>query len=443
MAEKKKNVEETAGGRQSRKEILRARKQQEQLRTIRIVAIIVALILVGVIAFALVNEYAITPQREVATVGGEKITLREWQDWVRFERAQRIITLDDQLEMLGDDVGMVQQFSGQTINELQSYEGLGEATLNRLAQAKIVSQALAERGIVVDDAEVEQRIEEAFNYYGGDSPTPFPSPTQPVEPTPSVTPIGYEETEAPAEVAPPNEPVPTATPVSAEAFEEEYGGLMSKYRDLGVNEAVYRSLVASSVGSELLVEALAEEEGLAEEEIHASAYLLNFPSEEQAQQALADVEASDFLTVWNTIDSQPPAAAEDETPASAFEFLWQTRDTISNNVSPEAAEAIFDAPVGQPSGVIELIGPDGVPTYVLVMPTGQEMRPLNDAERRARKVALFSDYIDEAMTEDVEIGEFWRSRVPTQPILNPKYLQPPTPTPVLPEALDPNKETGE
>lgn len=441
MADNKKNVEDSAGGRQSRKEILRARKQEEQLRSIRIVAIIVALILVGVILFALVNEFIVNPQREVATVDGEKITLQEWQDWVEFERAQRIISLDDQLEMLGNDVGMVQQFSGQTINELQSNEALGEATLNRLAQAKIVSQALAERGIAVDSAEVEKRIEEAFNYYGGDSLPPLPTPTQAPDPTPSVTPIGYEGAEGAAEVVPTNEPAPTATPVSDEAFQEELSGLMGQYRDLGVNENVYRSLVASSVGSELLVDALAEEEDLPDEEIHASAFLLNFPSEKQAQQALDEVKATDFLTVWNTINSQPPTAGEDETPAGAFEFLWQTRDTITNNVSPEAAAAIFDAPVGETSAIIELTGADGSPTYVVVMPSGLETRPLSDAELRARKVALFSAYIEEAMTEDVEIGEYWRSRVPTMPILNPKYLQPPTPTPALPEA--PESDTGE
>ena len=111
MAKKKQEVEEPTGQRQSRKEVLLERKHAEQMRTIRIGAIIVGVLLAAVAVVALVNEYIISPQREVATVAGDTITLQDWTERVEFERAQRIITLEDQLEMLKKDVGMVQQFS--------------------------------------------------------------------------------------------------------------------------------------------------------------------------------------------------------------------------------------------------------------------------------------------------------------------------------------------
>ena len=190
MAKNKQEVEEPTRQRQSRKDYLIERKQQEQMRTIYIGVGIVGVLLVAVILFALVNEFVLSPQREVASVAGEKITLQEWQNRVTFERAQRIITLEDQLEMVNNDVGMVQQFSGQTINELRSYEGLGEAALNSMARDKIIFQALEERGIEISEDEIDRRIAEAYNYFGGESPTPVPTPTDEPDPTPSVTPVG-------------------------------------------------------------------------------------------------------------------------------------------------------------------------------------------------------------------------------------------------------------
>lgn len=447
MAKKNQEVAETADERQSRKEILRERKQQEQLRTIRIGAIIVGLLLGAVVLVALVNEFFISPQREVATVAGEKITLKDWQDRVRFERAQRIISLEDQLEMLNNDVGMIQQFSGQTINELQSHETLAEVVLNNMTQDKIIFQALDERGVEISDEEIDRRIEEAYNYFGGESPTPVPTPTEEPEPTPSVTPIGAEENDAAEEVLAPEAqptapPVPTATPVSQESFQQEFGDLMSRYNGFGVNEAVYRSVVAGAIGAERLLDILAEEEDLPEEDMHASAFLLTFPSEEEAQQALSDIEDTDFLTVWNTIKSVPPEPADENTvPAAALEILWQTRDAIEAGYGLEMAEAVFNTALEQPSAIFELPGPDGNPVYVMTMTSGLETRPLSENELRGRKIQLLTTYLDERTAEDTEIGEFWRSRVPKQPILNPLFLQPPTPTPELP-AL-PEVETSE
>lgn len=404
---------------------------------LRIAAAIVGGLLLIVVLVALVNEYILSPQREVASVAGESITLQEWQERVRFERAQRIVTLEDQLEMLNNDVGMVQQFSGQTINELQSYEGLAEATLNRMAQDRIILQALEERGIEITDEEIDRRIEEAYNFFGGESPTPFPTPTQAPDPTPSLTPVGAEAAEQESTVEPPptSEPFPTATPVSEESFQQEFGDLMDRYRAFGVDEEAYRTLVAGSIAGERLLDILAEEQGLAEEDIHASAFILNFPTDKEAEAALSNIEETGFLAVWNSIRSNPPEQEDEEDafPASATEILWQTRDAMAGSLSPEEVDAIFNTPVDEPSGILEITGSDGEPRYVIVMPSGREMRPLSSNELRGRKIQLLSEYIDEATSSDVEIGEFWRSRVPKRPILDPKFLQGPTPTPPLPE----------
>ena len=134
MAKNRTTNETEDSRRQSRKEILRAGKQEDQLRIIRIAALIVGIILMLVLGIAIVNEYILTPNKSVATVNGQGIALGDWQERVEYERAQRIMTLESQLENFNGDVGLVQQFSGQSIVELinENAEGMGEAVLDRV-----------------------------------------------------------------------------------------------------------------------------------------------------------------------------------------------------------------------------------------------------------------------------------------------------------------------
>lgn len=453
MAKKKENNVTEEGQRQSRKEILRARKQQEQLRTIRLgVGIVVALVVV-VVAVALVNEYVIAPNRAVATVNGVEIALGEWQERVRFERAQRIIALENQLELFGGDVGPIQQFAGQTINELVQGETLGEQTLNEMVNEEIVRQGAAERGIDVTDEEVSERIGELFNFYGGAVPTPEPTATETMVPTPSITPIPTAvitdvvptETPFPTPTLGPTEtPLPTATPVSEEAFLEEYNSLVDRFQNLGVSEETYRSVIQAQMVAERLTDALVEEQNFTGEAEQVSAYVLTFTNEEEAQQAEEAIRESDFLTVWNTIRSTPPDPEATEPPtARANEILWRTQESLAQALGQEVADVAFTLPPGVPSAVITTEAADGTTQYVLLSVSGREVRPLSANEREARRQQILNDYVNQVfVTSDVEVTDVWRGRVPTVPVLDARFLAPPTPTPEQP-AVPALPETGD
>jgi hypothetical protein len=162
-----------------------------------------------VIGIALVNELFLTPNRAVATVGQTPISLRDWQERVKFERAQRVIFLENQLEAFGGDVGIVQQFGGSVINELYDPETMGQDVLNVMADEVVICEAVEERGIEITEADVQTKIGEAYSFYGqGVSPTQLPEPTATVEPTPSLTPI---PTVVITDVVPTETPFPTPT----------------------------------------------------------------------------------------------------------------------------------------------------------------------------------------------------------------------------------------
>ncbi len=430
--------------RQSRKEILIARKQEQDLRVVRIgMAIILGMIGI-VLGIAIVNELIITPNRSVITLGDNEVPLSEWQDRVRYERAQRVIFLNNQLDAFGGDVGIVQQFGGQVINDLLDPATLGQNALDAMSDELAICSALEERGITISEADIDAEIGSAFSFYGGASPTALPEPTQTVMPTPSITPIpvaGADDV-APTEVPLPTATAgptataqPTATPVSEEAFQEEFGGVLTSFEDLGVDEATYRSVVRAQLCRDRLAEELAAEQGLPTVAPHASMFIMAFDSEEEALAAASASNSSEaFLTQWNTINSQPPPDPEGDAPTSAaFELLWRTEDNLQSTVGPDVAAAAFALGINQPSGVITVPSGDGSTAYYVIMVSGREDRELSSTELTSRRQGLVQAYVDDAVIGNLVIDESWRNRVPTSPVLDPKFLVQPTavPTPTF------------
>jgi hypothetical protein len=272
---KKRKQEEIEQQRQTRKEILLARKQEKQTRQVRLAVIGIIALLVVVFVIGIVNELIIKPTLPVAVVSGEEISLGEWQDRVRFQRAQLVIGIEDLEETVGGDVGLVQQFAGQQINLLLQPDVLGQLVLEDMIDDKIMRQNAEVRGITVTEAEVDARIEENFNYFGGESPTPFPTATQTVMPTPSLTPIPTAvitdvlptNTPQPSPTAGPSAtPIPTATAVSLEAFQEEVASTLDEFKAHGVSEETYRDFIRGQLYRDKLTEALAEADGFLTED---------------------------------------------------------------------------------------------------------------------------------------------------------------------------------
>jgi hypothetical protein len=301
----------------------------------------------------------------------------------------------------------------------------------------VIRQAAQVRGIGVTEEEVDDFIGEAFNYFGGDSPTPLPTPTQTVMPTPSLTPIptAVITEELPTNtpfpsptVGPTTTPLPTATAVSQEAFEQEANDLFAQFQEMGVDEATYRSVVRAQIYLNKFSDALAEENDLPDEEEMVSFYLLSFNDEGEANAALDGIEAEGFLTVWNTIRSTPPDP-EVATITNASEILWRRQEDLAN-IGTEVQTAVFELPLNTSSDI--LVAADATTdtaTYYLVQVSGREVRPLSQNALDTEKRENLTSFLDSQIAGGLEITEFWRSRVPTQPVLDPKFLVPPTPDP--------------
>ena len=356
---------------------------------------------------------------------------------MRFERAQRIILLENQLEAFQGNVGVVQQFAGQAINDLLQAELLGQNALNQMIDEVIIRQAAEARGITVSEAEVDAEIGRTFNFYDGGLPTPVPTATATMQPTPSVTPIPTAvitdviPTNTPfptPTLGPTSTPAPTATPVSADAFQQEFGDLMAQFEELGVSEAQYREIVRTQIYRERLIEALSIENELSDEAEHASFYVLQFDSEEEANEAAALVQSGDFLSVWNEYRSLVPGP-ESTSTAVATELLWRSQDAVTSSLGEEVAEAACALPIGQPSDVISRTVDAETTRYYLIEVSGREVRPLSASELQTLELENLAAFIDSQLTGNLTLTEYDRGRTPTTPVLDPIFTTPPTATP--------------
>ncbi len=422
--------------RQSRKEVLMARKEREQKRTIYIGTAVVGGILLVILLIAIINEAFVSPNRAVATINEDSITLHEWQERVRLERAQRIIFLETQYESFGD-IGLIQQFYGQVINELLQPELLGQTVLNEMAEEVIVLRAAQERGITVTDEDVEQEIGSSFNFFGGQSPTPLPTPTETIMPTPSLTPIPTVVITEPLPthtpfptptLGPTATPLPTATPVSETAFQEEFGNLMAQYRELGVSEAQYREFIRFQLYREKLADALAEELNLSSEATQASFFFMAFDDEASANEALALIEENGYLQTWNELRSTPFDPEATSTPVVS-EILWRTQDEVEQSFGSDVAEAVFTQSLNEPGAILVQVVDEETNRYYLVMVSGREVRPLSEAAITQAKQDQLASFIDGRLTGSLTFTEFDRGRVPDTPRLDPIFYTAPTATP--------------
>lgn len=446
MAKKQSQENEVVKRRQTRKEQLRARKTSQQTRQVRLGVFIVAGLIAAIMLIAAINELLIQPGRAVAEVGDEVITLREWQERVRYERAQRIILLENQLEAFGGDVGIIQQFSSQAIVQLLDEEAFGQGVLDAMIDEHLIRQAAEARGITVTDDEIDEEIGTIYNFYDGELPTPLPTATETIMPTPSLTPIPTQvitevlPTNTPfptPTVGPTNTPLPTATAVSVESFNEQFGEFVDRLDGLGADEDLFRTSIENALYREKLAEAIAEEEELSNTAPHVSFYRLTYNSEEEANEALAMIEAEGYVTVWNTVRSLLFDTSSTST-ADASEIVWSTQETVENRMGGVIADTAFELPLETPSELIIEEG-DAGRTYSILYVTGREERELTESQfaqlQQDRLASFLSNQLDVERFSSVYLG-----RAPRQPVLDPLFLEPPTPTPpiVVPSGDDGN-----
>ena len=418
MAENKS----TEARRQTRKEYLMTRKQQEQFRTVRLILFGLVGLLVLILAIGAIFEYVVKPGQPVARINDAEVSVSEFHDRVRVERQQTISSVDSLYDAVGGDVAQLQQFAGQQLNGLAIPEVLGEQVLFQMINEELISQEAAARGISVDSAEIDAELAERFQFYDGGLPPEEDTGDEP-EPTPTVTPIGAEAEEVVDDVD--VEPVPEPTAVSREAFEEQLQEQIDEFVGFGGTEASFREQVATNLLVEKLQDAFADEQGIDTEELQVSLFYMAFQDEAGAESTRAEIDGGKpYLTAWNEIRSAERVTA---TQPFASELQWTAPETVSTSLGVDVFNALETLEVDDVSPVLA----DANGRFFIVQLRGREMRPLSEFRINSQKQALLAEWLEEESL-DVEIFDRWQEDVPDRPLLDQKYYEQPAAEPVIP-----------
>lgn len=415
----------TAGADESSYKSRAEREEQLQRWVIRgILAVVGLLILLVAIAFAF--EQLIIPNQVVATVEGQGITVREFQQEYLLERNRLLLQLN-QIQNSGIDFQQLAQQEpyASWINEVNVPDQLGLRVLNDMVDDRLLAREASALDVSINDDAVRQAVEA---YFGFDptavaligveptatpeptiTPSPFVSPTPTSTPEPTATP----DPEATAEMeddAAAEEPEVTAQPtvveptLSAEEVRENFVETERDYRSYfdreGVAAETLDTLFERNALETLLAEALIPADaGL----LYADVRHILLDGEEQALDAIAALKQGEsFAALARAVSTDPGSGARGGELGEAY---------VGNYV-PEFRQAIEEAEVGALVGPIE----SEFGFHILQVRSKEERSGEDqDSQReRARQQAVqqLKDTLREDHDEAVVIHDIWLNHIP-------------------------------
>lgn len=284
---------------QTKKQLAKSRKVRRRERNVAIGVTIVAVLVVGILAFGALQEGVIKPNAPIAKVNGVGIPTSYYQKMVRYSRDRVYGALDlyEQRKASLDDTVPENQVMIQYLDQLlqQSQQQLISTqfdVLNQVIDDELVRQEARKEGLLATPDEIGEEIEKGFGYERNPATaTPEPSPTSaPITPTlpvtgtpaPATTPISPTETVT-GTPTPTVTPFPTPTPMTYEAFQTAYQSQLQLMRKTyGFSESQFRDLAANQVLRRKLQAVLETRVSTTDSQVHAQHILVKTEDEAKA-----------------------------------------------------------------------------------------------------------------------------------------------------------------
>ncbi len=428
----------------TKKHIARLEREKRQVRlitTLSIIAIALALILVG---YGALDSVYLKLRQPVAEVNGEKITLGYWRERVQLDRLNLLNTLQ-QYQYFQQSFGMdTSQQQQQIMSQLQSAEFMGEQTLNTLIDEALIRQEAEKRGIVVTTDEVDARIQQrGFNFFPDGTQTPTVTPTEFSYPTltneqltmyPPTSPPTEVLTSTPAPTAtrdpaaatatPTSTPAPatptflpqlptstavTPTPYTLDGFKKQYDEALKNIKNnFNVNEKTFRSVYENEIYSEKLLEEIAKDTPRVEEQVLARHILVSDAGLVKSIEALL-LHGGDFAELAAKYSEDTGSAAK------GGELDWSSRDTFVPEFAEAAAEAAFSQPIGEIGKAVQ-----SQYGYHIIQVVARQELPVSPEQYEQKRQAALTDWVAKTREEATTAGsivtfDIWKDNVPELP----------------------------
>ncbi len=386
----------------TRRQISRAQREANIQRAVLIGTAVIGLAVLGLLAFAAINEYILKPRHVIVSVNDDRISAAEFQQRVKFDYVIQAGAVSP--EQLGIDAAFYAELDMENmINDL------------------LVMQKAIEMGITVSDQEVD-------DYYSGSAlptPTPTLTPAGPTS-TPTATPtFVYTLTPLPTPTLAPDvtptatatlTPTPSTPPTVTPTFtpaptltEAEYSQRVNEFISeissiTGIPEARVRELWNERARVTLYRQKLVEKLALQVDDTKIVAHVaqIQVTTQDEALSALERLNAGEEFAIVAAELSQ-----DSFTAYKGGDLGWVTQEQLQEVIG----EAVFNLPVGEISGPIET----ETGWYIVKVYDRQEV-PTTDSDKESQRQRQFSELVSQWRDEaDVTIDDSWQNYIPSLP----------------------------
>lgn len=414
----------------TRKQVARSKKEREQLRLIYMGLGLVAVLIVIVLAFGLLQTYVIEPGQAVAVVNGQEITRQAYRNRVRYERFilediyQQIVTEFQALPPASDEGDQFtellrNQYQQQASQVLQQRSVVDRQTLDIMMADKLIEAEAQARNITVSEEDVTEAINrflagreggltaqaaaetstaraEASVTAASWTPTPTFTPSPTLTTTTEITPTTPTSTPAPL-------PTPTFNIVDDATLTTQYTNWLNTLAESAdTDEAQYRQIIRASLLRDKVREAIGDEVPPTAEQARARHILVE--TEDEAKEVIERLAAGeDFADLAGEL-SQDTGSAVD---GGDLGFAPPGRYV------PEFEEAVQTLSIGQVSDPVESqFG------WHIIEVLEREERELSPVDYAQLQRTAFSDWLEETR-EAADIEDTWTPDVaPADSFLN-------------------------
>jgi len=430
----------------SKKQQTRIDRENMRRRWLTIGIISIAVLVIGLIAFGIINEYVLKQNRAVARVDGKSITVADFETQVRFTRfnyVQNAIQIVQFAQAYGLDTSFYESYLTQIETALANGESLASTVLDEMVDTIIVEKEANALGIVVSDEEIDQRVEEFFQYYKNGTPTPtvtvtpfvtstlnpiqltLTAPTSTPKPTattagtepsatataaPTATQVPPTATTGPtstpdltATAAPTATALPTSTPYTYDGFTSQMKSYLEGVDEYNFTRSDLRNLMKAQLYRDRLLAEITKDLKPEQDQVWARHILV--ATEEEALAALEQLKNG---TDWCELASQISTDTSNNQTCGDLNWFGP------GGMVTEFEVAAYNTPVGEISQPIQTTF-----GFHLIQVLGHEARPLSQSEFEQVKEDAFTDWLTQKKADHTieKYDDVWKSVVPIDPTL--------------------------
>ena len=416
----------------TRKHQARAKTERTQRKFIVWGAAAVFILVFLTISYGLLDQYVLKDQKPVATVNGEKITVKDFQNRVKYTRWQLVQQYVSNLQIYqmleSSSPGAGASFAGnlqQILDQLNvtNTTVLGESVLDQMIESKLISQKASEMGITVSEKDVDSAIEEAFGFFPDGTPTPEVVPTQQIVSTstlspqqlalikftatptagptatniPTTTPTEtiteVSPTVVPTQVLQTSTPVPSATPYTLEGYQLAFNEYLSTLKsEINFSEEDLRGIVLNSLLAQKVMDSVTSDLQPVEEQVWARHILL-------ADETVAKVMVEQLKNGEDWYKLAAESSLDTSNKDIGGDLGWFGKGSM---VAP-FEEAAFALNIGEISEPVKTdFG------WHIIQVLGKEERPITQTQLDNLRTIKFNEWLqDQKEQSTIEKNDIW------------------------------------